>query len=285
MARTSWHPAFVQAIESELEDCKNALTFEAEHQLTTEPLRIDVLIIKKPPNFVIKKNIAQIFRSRNVIEYKSPEDSVAIEDYDKTHCYSRLYAALNKVDVSEMSVTVVATRHPRKLLGTLKSRYSVENVHPGIYAVEGDTSPTQILVSDELLEEGNFWLTNLRNDLTTEQVERVYSVAEGRTGIDAYLFAIGEANAEALEELFMQKKKGVILTEKLDAYFNERLAVPKVIKTKAESVLTVLRARFTKVPKGVERTILAMTDPVALDSWLAYAANCQSVNEFADALK
>jgi hypothetical protein len=62
MARTSWHPAFAQAIENELEDSKDALTFETEHQLTTEPLRIDVLIIKKPPNFVIKKNIGQIFR-------------------------------------------------------------------------------------------------------------------------------------------------------------------------------------------------------------------------------
>ena len=38
------------------------LTFESEHQLLTEPLRIDVLIIKKKRNVVIKKNIAQIFR-------------------------------------------------------------------------------------------------------------------------------------------------------------------------------------------------------------------------------
>jgi len=40
MARTSWHPAFAQAIEHELEDSKDALTFEAEHQLTAEPLMV-----------------------------------------------------------------------------------------------------------------------------------------------------------------------------------------------------------------------------------------------------
>ena len=122
MARTSWHPAFAQAIENELEESKDALTFETEHQLTTEPLCIDVLIIKKKRNVVIEKNIAQIFRANNVIEYKSPEDRVTIEGYHKTHCYSRLYASLNKADIADMSVTVVVTHRPRKLLGFLKSR-------------------------------------------------------------------------------------------------------------------------------------------------------------------
>jgi hypothetical protein len=61
MARTSWHPAFAQAIEHELENAKDALTFETEYQLTTEPLRIDVLIVKKKKNVVIEKNIGQIF--------------------------------------------------------------------------------------------------------------------------------------------------------------------------------------------------------------------------------
>src|SRR5215469_5296497 len=98
MARTSWHPAFAQAIEHELEECRDVLTFETEHQLTTEPLRIDVLIIKKKKNVVLKKNIAQIFRAFNVVEYKSPTDRANIADYHKTHCYSRLYASLNKVD-------------------------------------------------------------------------------------------------------------------------------------------------------------------------------------------
>jgi len=142
MARIAWHPAFVQAIQQELGDYLDVLTFESEHQLTTEPLKIDVLIIKKKKNVVIKKNIAQIFRTFNVVEYKSPGDRVAIEGYHKTQCYGRLYAALNKVNIDEMSVTVVATRHPRKLLSFLKNRYTVLHTQSGIYLVEGDTCPT-----------------------------------------------------------------------------------------------------------------------------------------------
>jgi hypothetical protein len=301
MARTSWHPAFVQAIEQELEESLDVLSFESEHQLTAEPLKIDVLIIKKEKNVVIQKNIAKIFRSYNIVEYKSPADRATIEDYHKTQCYARLYASLNKVDINEMSVSVVATRHPRKLLAFLKKQYGVKHTQPGIYLVERDTCPTQIIVSEELSEKDNFWLGNLRNDLTGEQLERVFIVASERDKIDAYLYAIGDANAEKVEELYMRRKKGVILTEKLDACFGatylakgeaKGIAIGEArgeargeTRGKVEALLTVLRSRFSRVPKDVEKAIRQMSDPIALDSWTAHAATCQTLSEFAEALK
>jgi hypothetical protein len=143
---------------------------------------------------------------------------------------------LNKVDISEMSVTVVATHHPRKLLSFLRKRYTVENIQKGIYLVSGDTSPTQILVSDELPEEENVWLTSLRNDLTEEQIDHVLAAADGREGVDAFLYAIAEANAETMGEQFMKKKKeGVIFSEKLDAFFRERYA-PDVAEGEAKGI-------------------------------------------------
>ena len=115
MERTQWHPATVQALGNELEDCRRDLVIEAEVQLTTEPLRIDVLIIKKKRNVDIKKNIAQIFRQYNIIEVKSPDDSATIAAYDKTHGYARHYAYLNNVRINNLSVTILATRYPRNL--------------------------------------------------------------------------------------------------------------------------------------------------------------------------
>ncbi|MDR2706716.1 MAG: hypothetical protein LBC02_13125, partial [Planctomycetaceae bacterium] len=70
---TEWHPAFVEALQIELKEYQDVLTFESEHQLTAGPLKIDVLVIKKNEDIEIKKNIAQIFRQYNVIEYKSPD--------------------------------------------------------------------------------------------------------------------------------------------------------------------------------------------------------------------
>ena len=64
--KIQWHPAFYEAIQAELVEYRDVLYFESEHQLTTEPLRIDVLIIRKRPDALIRKNIAAIFRTINI---------------------------------------------------------------------------------------------------------------------------------------------------------------------------------------------------------------------------
>jgi len=50
-------------------------------------------------------------------------------------------------------------------------------------------------------------------------------------------------------------------------------------------VLAVLRARFKTVPKRIEKGVCAISDSIALESWAAQAATCQSLDEFAKALE
>ena len=193
-----------------------------------------------------------------------------------------------------MSVTVVSTRHPRKLLAFLKDRYTVKSTERGIYRVEGDTSPTQVLVSEELSKEENLWLNSLRNDLTAEQFEQAAKSTERELSMDAFFHVIGEANIKVLEELYM-KKNGVILSEKLDAYFRDKYSAAYIAEGEARgeakeiergrnAVVTVLRTRFKRVPKEVEKTIRQMVDLVALESWLVQAVACQSMDEFTKSL-
>jgi hypothetical protein len=52
-----------------------------------------------------------------------------------------------------------------------------------------------------------------------------------------------------------------------------------------EMVLTVLRARFKRIPKEVEKAIGQMNDTISLKSWAAQAATCQSMAEFVELLK
>ena len=67
--RLQWHSAFFAGIQIELEDDSDKLIFENEHQLSTKPLEIDVLVIKKMSGDIIRKNIGKIFRGHNIIEY------------------------------------------------------------------------------------------------------------------------------------------------------------------------------------------------------------------------
>ena len=57
--RDHWHPGFLGAMELEFIDYKDELIFEGEHQLSKEPLKMDLLIIKKKKtqSFVIKSEI------------------------------------------------------------------------------------------------------------------------------------------------------------------------------------------------------------------------------------
>ena len=80
-----WHPAFFAGMQVELQWERKRLFFENEHQLGTKPKEIDVLIIKKDPNIPIKKNIGQIFKTHNIVEFKGPEDYLCIDDYYKVY--------------------------------------------------------------------------------------------------------------------------------------------------------------------------------------------------------
>ena len=70
--RLQWHPAFYAGLQIELGKDAGNLIFENEHQLSTKPLGIDVLVIKKDADIPIHKNIGRIFRKYNLVEYKSP---------------------------------------------------------------------------------------------------------------------------------------------------------------------------------------------------------------------
>ena len=88
---TYWHPAFYAGIQIELEDDADNLVFENEHQLGKKPMEIDVLIIKKETDRPVKKNIGRIFKKYNIIEYKSPDDSLSVDDFYKVYGYTCFY--------------------------------------------------------------------------------------------------------------------------------------------------------------------------------------------------
>jgi hypothetical protein len=300
MARTAWHPGFWGAIQLELDDYRDVLTFEAEHQLTSEPLKIDVVIIKKLQNVPIRKIVGRIFQTHNVIEYKSPADSISLNDYKKAQCYSLLYAAIDNVDIDDMSVSLITARKPRQLLGYLEKRFSITSDQQGIYVVKGGFSPTQIIVSGELPEEENLWLTNLNKELTAARLTRILTEAaqHGKdTAVGDYINVVTEANAKTFQEVSMGKELDRCLKELglLDNWVAEGKSIGRAMgeaigeargeaKFGRNAVLKVLRKRFTKIPKKIETAICQMNDPIALDSLNVHAATCQTLDEFAEAL-
>ena len=48
-------------------------------------------------------------------------------------------------------------------------KYTVKFVENGIYYIKGDFFPIQLIISNKLSREENFWLHNLRNDITDKE--------------------------------------------------------------------------------------------------------------------
>jgi len=216
----AWHPAFIEAIQLELEDYCDSLEFHSEYQLTSEPLRIDCLVIKKPPDIVINKNIAAVFREINLLEYKGPEDYISIPDFYKVYGYACLYASLEKVSVTTMTISFVQSHYPRKLINHLLKihKYKVEETSSGIYTVEGDILPIQIIDSRKLSVEENLWLRNLYNKLQVADIERLTTEIhqkEKEAKVQAYFNVIAKANYDAMEEAVNMSKPVKSLDEML----------------------------------------------------------------------
>ena len=81
--RVQWHPGFCAAMELELWDNRDDLEYEREYNLSKKPLQADLLVIRKRQNASIHNEIGRIFRTWNLMEYKSQVDSMNIDDFYK----------------------------------------------------------------------------------------------------------------------------------------------------------------------------------------------------------
>ena len=220
--RLQWHPAFYAGLQIEFAEEADKLIFEREHNLSTKPMQIDVLIIKKRADEAIHKNIGRIFRQYNIIEYKSPTDYLSIDDYYKVYGYTCFYKSsskhMNDIKVTDLTITFVCKNYPKEFTNHLVEiqGFHIEKISEGIYYINRDIIPMQLIVTSELSEEENLWLKNLTDDLrnasSIEKLSHEYGKHDNEELYKSVMNIIIRANKEkfkevddmleALEELF-----------------------------------------------------------------------------------
>jgi hypothetical protein len=241
----------------ELFDYRDSLEFKCEHRLNEEPLRIDLLIIKKPKDLVIEKNIARIFRTDNILEYKSPGDYLSIKDFLKVYAYANLYAAITPdVDFAGITLTFVENRRPRKLLKYLAGTrgYTVEETSPGIYMVTGDYVPIQIIESGKLSEQENLWIRSLVKGLPASNMDIILDKARkigDKAQLGAYLDVLLRANKEAFMEAETMARRGLptmeeVLTEmgilpRIEEYYTKK-GLEQGKREAAQNIISLLKS-------------------------------------------
>jgi hypothetical protein len=197
-----------------------------EHQLNKEPLRIDILIIKKRKKAKLKKNIAAIFKTWNLVEYKSPEDRLSVRDFYKVYAYAGIYGQLHDGNLWDMSITLIGSGHPRNLLRHFaeKRGYQVEERWPGVYWVSGDILPIQVLETRKLSEDTNRWLRDYDNKLGVNRLQALWTRTEQMRDdprVQAYMAPILAANAHILEAKRMMVPKYFMKAFKENGWLDE----------------------------------------------------------------
>jgi hypothetical protein len=216
--RDHWHVPFYEAFQLELEEYQDILDFKSEYQLSAEPLRIDVVIIKKLKDAIITDPIATIFRGHNVIEYKGPGDYVSVADFYKVYAYAGLYASFDKVPLTDLSISLAGHRYPRQLLAHLKTvrNYTVAEKTPGIYHVTGDIFPIQIIDTRKLSNADHLLLRNLGAKLSGSEVLDLYEKL-GRRGygprLKQYLDVLASINPKTVKEAYSMGKRRTTLED------------------------------------------------------------------------
>lgn len=210
---TQWHPAFTGAIHMEFLENKSDLEYQSEVILNTMPLRVDMILIKKKAEIRLKNEIGRIFRQYNLLEYKSPRDSLNYNTFLKGIAYAYLYKSYEKhvddISLSEVTLTFIRENAPLKLLKKLKDLHlSVEEVSKGIYYISGyNEISIQIIVTRDLDKEQHVWINSLTSQIDEEQIKKLVTITNNLTELDDRNYAssvwevVSVENKEILKQL------------------------------------------------------------------------------------
>ena len=231
--KIQWHPGFVAAMDLEFKENRADLIYEKEYNLSTKPLEIDLLVIKKEPYVQIVNEIGKLFRGHNIVEYKSPEDHLDIDVFYKAGAYGSLYKAFGEtVDerpADEITITIIRDTRPEGLFGYFeKHGIRVTNPYRGIYYVLDEVLfPTQIIVGKELEQKGHAWIKALSDGIQKQEMwellERISRITHkfDRELADSVLEVSIRANRQIVEELRGGDKMCKALLEIMEPEINK----------------------------------------------------------------
>lgn len=268
----SWHPGFYGAAELEFLSNKGDLEFQREYNLSKEPVRMDLLIIKKLSDVRIENELGHIFKKFNVVEYKNPDDALTIDDYYKTVGYACLYKGLGEsvdlIPADELTISIFRESCPREMFKAMKKMgLEIEERYPGIYYISGKQAlfDTQIVVTKQLEKETHRTLRVLSKHVQEEDVrafvEKAGKMTEpgDRNNIDAVLQVSVSANREIYEAI---RRCDKIMCDALRELMKEDFEETKQ-ETKQETLLETIKNLMDTMKWTAEQAMTAMKIPDA----------------------
>ena len=247
--KVEYHNGFYGAVHAVYEPMNIPMEYMQEHDLGDEPIRMDMLIIKRETN-PLTDPIGSFFRTHNVLEYKSPEDALTIDDFFKAQGYALIYKGLGKtvnaVPLQELTVSLFRHGYPREMMEALKKEgFQVQEAHPGVYRISGPISvPAQVIAASRLPAGAYEEFKILAKNAKKEDVLKVL----GKIGTDGkmaeYVSAIIRVSAAVNDGLFRKIEEESTMSEAIERIFSKEFD-KRERKAKEEVVLLMLQDHET----------------------------------------
>lgn len=251
--KIQWHPGFVAAMDMELSRNREKLKLESEHNLNRKPLEIDLLVIKKEPYEEIHNEIGKLFRGHNIMEYKSPSDTININTLYKVTSYACLYksyeTATETVKENDITISIVRETKPEKLFKYFKeNNVEVTMPYKGIYYVNWiPLFPIQIIATRELEQDKHMWIKALTDKMEKEDMEKLIEKSSEISNehekelVESILEVTLKANSSVAEKLIGDVKMGEMILKIV-----QPLILEKEKKAKTEGIQE-------GIEKGIEK--------------------------------
>lgn len=228
--KIQWHPAFYAATELEFREDSHKLQFTYEYNLSKQPIRIDMLIVKRKDNELLNNEIGHIMRTYNIVEYKGSADRLTIDTLYKVMGYACLYKGygktVNEIPSNEITVSIFRAEYPRELFKELeKSKYKIEEKYSGIYYIYGLQFPTQIVVMGLLSQDKHSMLRVLTRNVNVEDVKAFLKNAEYMTDVreKSNIDAILQVSVSANYDVYRKIRRNEIMCEALRELLKEEI--------------------------------------------------------------
>ncbi len=237
MPNKQWHPVFVTALKEALSDAgPGEIEIQAEVALSSKPLDVDVIVVKKKATARLRHPVADIFRQYNLFEYKSPRDYLEPNDYDKGLALALLYKVLEHPGMElleHLTLTFVSSRYPRDMLKMIAGRglTVLKNVPvSGFYRIEGEKIPVQIMVLKHLPGPEQAYMFSVF--LSGKEKLKLNA---GSLLLRKHLAEPGNANIKEIIEFML--KNNLILYNNIEVVFDMRSLVSAEEREKVRKLL------------------------------------------------
>ena len=224
--KIEYHQGFYAAMMFEYEAAP--VEIQKELQLGEQPVRLDMLIIKLNGEEPLGDPIGRFFKKYNVIEYKSPEDSLSIDDFIKVQSYAGFYKSIgrnvNEIPLKALTVSLVRHVFPREMFSVLRDEgFTIEEASPGIFYIKGPMCfPTQVVVTSRLAVEDYEALKILTTG--AKEADILKFVENACRTKNPHASAVLQVSMAANRSLYQKLKKEGFMMSAFTEIFHDELA-------------------------------------------------------------